>query len=192
MVKAELRQNLLRSRMALSSELYQEYSDRLCEHLQKFLLDRVLPGQTILAYQPHRQEPDLSSLLAQPNYQSNYRWGLPRCLPQRQLAWHLWQPGEPLVKNSYGLAEPLATADALDPAAIAALLIPMVGFDARGYRLGYGGGYFDRLLASSEWQRVLTIGIAFDLALVPNIPIDPWDLPLSRIFTESGMVVNLV
>jgi 5-formyltetrahydrofolate cyclo-ligase len=96
------------------------------------------------------------------------------------------------VKNSYGLAEPLATADALDPAAIAALLIPMVGFDARGYRLGYGGGYFDRLLASSEWQRVLTIGIAFDLALVPNIPIDPWDLPLSRIFTESGMVVNLV
>jgi 5-formyltetrahydrofolate cyclo-ligase len=188
MVKAELRQNLLRSRMALSSELYQEYSDRLCGHLQKFLLAQVLPGQTILAYHPHRQEPDLSSLFAQ----SNYQWGLPRCLPQRQLAWHLWQPGEPLVNNSYGLAEPLATADSLDSAAIAALLIPMVGFDARGYRLGYGGGYFDRLLASSEWQRVLTIGIAFDLALVPNIPIDPWDLPLHRIFTESGMVVDLV
>jgi 5-formyltetrahydrofolate cyclo-ligase len=47
-------------------------------------------------------------------------------------------------------------------------------------------------LASSEWQQVLTIGIAFDLALVPKIPIDSWDLPLHKIFTESGMVVDLV
>ncbi len=188
MIKAELRQDLLRSRMALSPELYQEYSDRLCGHLQKFLLNHVLPGQTILAYQPHRQEPDLGRLFAQPFYQ----WGLPRCLPQRQLAWHLWRPGETLVNNFYGLAEPLATASPIDPAATTVLLIPIVGFDAQGYRLGYGGGYFDRLLASSEWQQVLTIGIAFDLALVPKIPIDSWDLPLHRIFTESGMVVDLV
>jgi 5-formyltetrahydrofolate cyclo-ligase len=188
MIKAELRQELLRSRMALSPELYQEYSDRLCGHLQKFLLNHVIPGQTILAYQPHRQEPDLQRLFAH----SDYQWGLPRCLPQRQLAWHLWQPGEPLVNNFYGLAEPLAEANPINPAAIAALLIPMVGFDAKGYRLGYGGGYFDRLLASSEWQQVLTIGIAFDLALVPKIPIDSWDLPLHKIFTESGMVVDLV
>ncbi len=186
MVKAELRQNLLRSRMALSPELYQEYSDRLCGHLQKFLLAHVLPGQTILAYQPHRQEPDLSQL-----FHSSYQWGFPRCLPHRQLAWHLWQPGEPLLHNFYGLAEPLATANLISPDA-ATLLIPMVGFDIKGYRLGYGGGYFDRLLASSEWQHALKIGIAFDSALVPKIPIDPWDLPLHRIFTESGMVVNLV
>jgi 5-formyltetrahydrofolate cyclo-ligase len=188
MIKTELRQDLLRSRMALSPELYHEYSDRLCEHLQKFLLDHVLPGQTVLAYQPHRQEPNLGRLFEQAYFQ----WGIPRCLPQRQLAWHLWRPGEPLVKNSYGLAEPLATANPINLAATAALLIPMVGFDAQGYRLGYGGGYFDRLLASSEWQQVLKIGIAFDLALVPKIPINSWDLPLHRIFTESGMVVDLV
>jgi 5-formyltetrahydrofolate cyclo-ligase len=188
MDKPGLRKDLLRSRMALSPELYQEYSDRLCGHLQKFLQNHVLPGQTILAYQPHRQEPDLRLLFAQPDYQ----WGLPRCLPQRQLAWHLWQPREPLVNNSYGLAEPLVTANLINPAVAKVLLIPMVGFDAQGYRLGYGGGYFDRLLASSEWQQVLTIGIAFDLALVPKIPIDPWDQPLHKIFTESGMVVDLV
>jgi 5-formyltetrahydrofolate cyclo-ligase len=188
MIKSELRQELLRSRMALAPGLYQEYSDRLCGHLQKFLLNHVLSGQTILVYQPHRQEPDLRKLFAQPSYQ----WGLSRCLPQRQLAWHLWRPGETLVNNSYGLAEPLATASPINPAATAALLIPMVGFDMEGYRLGYGGGYFDRLLASSEWQQVLTIGIAFDLALVPKIPIDSWDLPLHKIFTESGMVVDLV
>jgi 5-formyltetrahydrofolate cyclo-ligase len=196
MLKTGLRQNLLRSRMALSPKLYQEYSDRLCLHLQNFFLNNLAPGQTVLAYQPHRQEPDLRQLFRQLNYQ----WGLPRCLPQRQLAWHLWQPGEPLVNNSYGLAEPLAIAPPIDPVSIAAgvsgaigaLLIPMVGFDAQGYRLGYGGGYFDRLLANPDWQQVLTIGIAFNLALVPKIPIDPWDLPLHRIFTESGMVVDLV
>jgi 5-formyltetrahydrofolate cyclo-ligase len=188
MLKAKLRQDLLRSRMALSPELYQEYSDRLCIHLQEFLQDNLAPGQIVLAYQPHRQEPDLRRIFAQLNYQ----WGFPRCLPQRQLAWHLWQPGEPLVNNSFGLAEPLAIMPQIDPISIAALLIPMVGFNAQGYRLGYGGGYFDRLLASPDWQQVLTIGIAFDLALVPKIPIDPWDLPLHRIFTESGMVVDLV
>ncbi len=186
--KADLRQDLLRSRMAIPSELYQEYSDRLCGHLQNFLLDQVRPDQTILAYQPHRQEPDLGKLFAQ----SKYQWGLSRCLPQRQLAWHLWRPGEPLVRNSYGLAEPVATATPIDLAATAALLIPMVGFDAQGYRLGYGGGYFDRLLANPAWQQVLKIGIAFDVALVPKIPIDPWDLPLHKIFTESGMILDLV
>jgi 5-formyltetrahydrofolate cyclo-ligase len=190
MDKAGLRQDLLRSRMSLSPELYQEYSERLCGHLQKFLLERVTMGQTILAYQPHRQEPDIRGLFDR----IDYRWGLPRCLSHRQLAWHLWQPGEPLANNTYNLAEPLATATKIDLAKdkIGALLIPMVGFDHRGYRLGYGGGYFDRLLASPELQRVLTIGIAFDLASVPKIPIDSWDLPLHKIFTESGLFVDLV
>jgi 5-formyltetrahydrofolate cyclo-ligase len=187
MIKAELRQDLLRSRMALPPELYQECSDRLCGHLQEFLLAHLAPGQIVLAYHPYRQEPDLCQLAP------HFQWGLPRCLPQRQLAWHFWQPGDPLINNSYGLAEPLVTATQIDlTAPIGALLIPMVGFDARGYRLGYGGGYFDRLLATPDWQRVLIIGIAFDLALVPKIPIDPWDIPLHRIFTESGMVVDLV
>jgi 5-formyltetrahydrofolate cyclo-ligase len=188
MIKAELRQNLLRSRMALSPELYQEYSDRLCEHLNFFLSDHFLPGQMILAYQPHRQEPDLGRLITS----SGYQWGLPRCLPHKKLAWHRWQPGETLLNNAYGLAQPLPTAPAIEQGEnIGALLMPMLGFDRQGYRLGYGGGYFDRLLASPEWQQVLTIGIAFDLALVSKIPIDPWDLPVQKIFTESGLVVDL-
>jgi 5-formyltetrahydrofolate cyclo-ligase len=189
MTKAELRQELLRSRMAIPPALYQEYSDRLYGHLQKFLLDYIPPGQTILAYQPHSQEPDLGKLFQQHNY---YQWGLPRCRPQRQLVWHLWQPEEPLIRNAYGLAEPLSTATPINLAETAAMLIPMVGFDRAGYRLGYGGGYFDRLLADSAWQRVLTIGVAFDLASVPKIPTNPWDRPLHKIFTESGMVVDLV
>ncbi len=188
MNKAGLRQELLRARMALATDLHQEYSDRLCEHLANFLVDRVKIGQTVLAYQPHRQEADLSKLWQQ----SGYEWGLPRCLPDRQLAWHHWQPTEPLAINSYNLAEPLTSAPLVDINSVAVLLIPVVGFDLRGYRLGYGGGYFDRLLANPLWAKVLTIGVAFDQALVAKIPTDSWDLPLQRIFTESGMVVNLV
>jgi 5-formyltetrahydrofolate cyclo-ligase len=188
MEKAILRRELLRSRMALAPDLYREYSDRLCTHLHEFLVEQIKPGQTILAYRPHRQEPDLSNLWEH----SSYCWGLPRCLPDRQLAWHYWQPLDPLAVNAYGLAEPLATASLVDLDSIAALLIPAVGFDIRGYRLGYGGGYFDRLLASPGWEKVMKIGVAFDQALITTIPTDPWDLPLHRIFTESGMVVYLV
>jgi 5-formyltetrahydrofolate cyclo-ligase len=186
--KAILRRELLRSRMALAPDLYRKYSDRLCTHLQEFLTEQVTPGQTILAYQPHRQEPDLRNLWEN----VSYRWGLPRCLPDRQLAWHYWQPSDQLAVNAYGLAEPLATASLVDLDSISVLLIPVVGFDVRGYRLGYGGGYFDRLLASPGWEKVMRIGIAFDQALIPAIPTDPWDLALHRIFTESGMVVYLV
>jgi 5-formyltetrahydrofolate cyclo-ligase len=177
----------MRSRMALPPALYQKYSDRLCGHLQNFLAPQITSDQTVLAYQPHRQEPDLSKLFNS----SSYSWGLPRCLPNRQLAWHCWRPGEQLAISAYGLAEPLAVSHLVAFDSIAVLLIPALGFDLQGYRLGYGGGYFDRLLSSPGWARVLTIGVAFDQALIAQIPTDPWDLPLQRICTESGMVVNL-
>jgi 5-formyltetrahydrofolate cyclo-ligase len=174
--------------MSLSADLHRQYSEQLCEHVQSFLANHATSGQTVLAYQAHRQEPDLTKLFSQ----DGYLWALPRCLPDRQLAWHYWQPTDQLAINSYGLSEPLATAPPVDLDSIALLLIPVLGFDRQGYRLGYGGGYFDRLLANPQWQRVVRIGVAFDQALVPNIPIDPWDIPLQGICTESGMVVNLV
>lgn len=180
MDKGQRRQQFLQWRAALSAELYGQLSDGLCQQLWTFLTQRLPVGARVLAYYPHRQEPDIRSLLAQPDF----RWALPRCLPDRQLAWHAWQAGDPLCTGSYGLLEP----DSALPVVTGgdALLIPAVAMDRRGYRLGYGGGYFDRLLATQAMG--LTVGITFGALLVDRLEIDHWDYPLAAICTEAGVL----
>ncbi|MEM6425630.1 MAG: 5-formyltetrahydrofolate cyclo-ligase, partial [Cyanobacteria bacterium P01_D01_bin.128] len=59
--------------------------------------------------------------------------------------------------------------------------------DVKGYRLGYGGGYYDRMLSDSRWANKPTIGIVFEYARLPALPRQPWDRPLDGICTESGL-----
>jgi 5-formyltetrahydrofolate cyclo-ligase len=186
-----IRQQLLAQRQNLSKSLYQQSSQQLCQHLADFLaehFDQTGAGTTsdrlVLGYQSHRQEPDLSPLLQL----SKYQWGLPRCSPEYQLAWHQWQWGEPLVPNRYGLLEPAATNLIMEVSTSTVLLIPAVAIDQQGYRLGYGGGYFDRLLSQQPWQQVLTIGVVFDFAYLPTLPRMAWDQPLAAICTELGLM----
>ncbi len=187
--KNTIRHQLLAQRQSLSAALHHQYSQKLCQHLDHFLEQHFdltgagTPGDRLVGgYQPDRQEPDLSPLLQLHKYQ----WGLPRCLPEHQLAWHHWQWGEPLVANRYGLLEPAATSPIMEASTV--LLIPAVAIDQQGYRLGYGGGYFDRLLSQQQWQQVLTIGIVFDFAYLPTLPRAAWDQPLAAVCTELGLV----
>jgi 5-formyltetrahydrofolate cyclo-ligase len=159
-------------------EDWREKSDRICSHLQSSPL--FIQAQTILAYFSFRQEPDLSPLFKD----SKHRWGFPRC-QGKSLSWHSWKPGEPLQTGAYGIFEPHRfsniTANEVD-----LILVPAVACDQRGYRLGYGGGFYDRMLSSPEWASKPTIGIVFEFAYLPYLPIDSWDKPLQAICTETG------
>jgi 5-formyltetrahydrofolate cyclo-ligase len=104
----------------------------------------------------------------------------------KDLIWHVWQPLEPLQTGAYGILEPDRDAPVLAPDKVDLMLVPAVAIDRQGYRLGYGGGYYDRLRAHPSWRNIPTIGITFDFAYVESLPIDPWDLPLDAICTESG------
>jgi len=101
--------------------------------------------------------------------------------PMRFRCWH---PGAPMGTDPHGIPVPMT--EESPPPKI--LLLPLVAWDADGYRLGYGGGYFDRTLAALETQgrRPLTIGVGFDLARVDTIRPAPHDAPLDFIVTESG------
>jgi 5-formyltetrahydrofolate cyclo-ligase len=183
--KSALRQQLLAQRQQLSPVLYEQRSTQICQQLQTFLAAQVPAASSILAYWPYRQEPDISILFRSPDYQ----WVLPRCLPDRELAWHRWCWGDLLVANRYGLLEPSVTAPLVDLAEVSVLMLPAVAIDQQGYRLGYGGGYFDRLLSNENWQPLMTIGVVFDFAYLPLLPVDNWDRPVAAVCTESGMVV---
>jgi 5-formyltetrahydrofolate cyclo-ligase len=107
----------------------------------------------------------------------------------------LFQPFDPanstLIKNRYGIDEPAyAPATVMPAAMLDIVLLPLVGFDLEGNRLGMGKGYYDRTFAASRtrWRRPKLLGIAHGLQEVAQLPRAAWDVPLDGIVTERGLV----
>jgi 5,10-methenyltetrahydrofolate synthetase len=98
------------------------------------------------------------------------------------LQFRAWWPGAPMRRAALGLPVPEGT-EVLAPQA---LLIPPLGFDARGYRLGYGGGYLDRTLAALP-EQPLKIGVAFELSRMATIRPQGHDIAMDFIVTELGL-----
>jgi 5,10-methenyltetrahydrofolate synthetase len=98
------------------------------------------------------------------------------------LQFRKWWPGAPMTPGVYDIPVPDGTEIVIPDAAI----VPMIGFDAEGYRLGYGGGYFDRTLAALL-PRPLAIGVAFELGRLQSIHPQPHDIPMDFVVTEDGL-----
>ncbi|WP_293133760.1 5-formyltetrahydrofolate cyclo-ligase [Microcoleus sp. bin38.metabat.b11b12b14.051] len=179
LTKTELRRSLLNTRKSLPAQEWRQKSEILCKHLQNSPL--FTEAETILAYFSFRQEPDLSPLFVTPR-----KWGFPRCVG-KDLSWHIWQPGDALHTGAYGILEPLPDAPKIDRSEVDLILVPAVGCDVRGYRLGYGGGYYDRILSLPEWESKIAIATIFEFALLAQLPDDSWDKPLHGICTENGL-----
>lgn len=93
------------------------------------------------------------------------------------------------VPNAYRIPEPkLQTADIVPLSQLQVLLVPMVGFDAHGNRLGMGGGFYDRTLAAwrlGRYPNLLPVGLAYDCQYVDRLPIEAWDVPLPMVITPA-------
>jgi 5-formyltetrahydrofolate cyclo-ligase len=180
--KIALRKSFLKQRQSLSVAEWKEKSDRICQNLLTSPLFQE--AKTILAYFSFRQEPDVGLL----STDTSRRWGFPRCV-DNSLLWHLWTHEQSVNTGSYGIAEPHPDAPTIEPEEVDLILVPCVACDYQGYRLGYGGGYYDRLLSSPEWAIKPTIGIVFDFAYLSQLPVEPWDKPLQGVCTENELKV---
>jgi 5,10-methenyltetrahydrofolate synthetase len=177
--KAE-RARLLAERESVPDEQRQARNAAITDWLRRGF--SALAGRPIGFCWPYRGEPDARFFLRE------MRDGGSRCaLPivvakQEPLEFRAWWPGAPTLPGVFDLPIPQGTERVVPEA----LLVPPIGFDAHGYRLGYGGGYFDRTLAAMRPQP-LKIGIAFELSRIETIHPQPHDIPLDCIVTESGV-----
>jgi 5-formyltetrahydrofolate cyclo-ligase len=115
-------------------------------------------------------------------------WYVPRCAPQRRLAIHPYAPGQtPLRAGPFGIREPdpILIPEA-DPASIDLVVVPSLLLTPSGQRLGYGGGYYDRLLPRLR-PDCIRVGVLPDALVVPYLPKDPWDVDLDYIVTEKSL-----
>jgi len=145
------------------------------------------PGATIAGYWPLADEIDcrpLMDVLA--------AHGAALALPVvaaagRSLEFRAWRPGDPLEAGAHGTFHPLPIAATVVPAVV---LVPLLAFDRRGFRLGRGGGYYDRTLETLRARsQVLAIGLAYAAQEVPDVPCDCRDQRLDRLLTEAGWMV---
>ena len=102
--------------------------------------------------------------------------------PKSPLAFREWHPGVELAVGALDIPYPKDSAEVVPQA----VLLPMNGWDPKGYRLGYGAGFFDRTLASLA-QRPMVIGVTYEFAKIDTIHPQPWDIPMDFVVTERGI-----
>lgn len=142
----------------------------------------VLAGTAIGFCWPYRAEPDTRFFLREMRARGA-RTALPVVVQKKQpLQFREWWPGAPTTPGVFDLPIPQGT-PVVRPHAV---LVPPVGFDREGYRLGYGGGFFDMTLASLAPQP-LKIAVAFEVSRMPTIYPQPYDVPMDFVVTENGV-----
>ena len=183
--KDDLRAAVLARRAALSRAERAAYAAVLAEG-GLALARRCAAGPIVSVFLPIRDEPDTRPLLAG-LAEAGHATALPVTPPRGQpLLFRAWRSGDRLAAGRFGTAEPRAEAPLVDPDL---LFVPLAAFDRRGFRLGYGAGYYDGALARlRRLKPVLAVGVAFAAQQVESVPTEPHDQRLDAVLTEAGLL----
>ena len=156
----------------------------LAEKLKDIFIANIPLDKNLVvsSYKAMRDEMD-TSVLVDTLRQQGHRIALPVIIEKRApLIFRLYEPGDRLIADKMGILEPAPEAKAIDPDI---LLIPLLAFDRKRNRLGYGGGYYDRTLKGLRaCKQILAVGIAYAFQEVDEVPTGPNDIGLDKIVTE--------
>lgn len=177
--KKELRRRVREELSALSRSELVRSDDAL---FARFLaLPQVEEAKTIFAFWGiPGKEPDTSRLIGE-LVKRGKTVGLPRMLPEHRMEVRRYDPDRPLVKVSFGISEPGEDCPLLDRENIDLVLVPAVCYDRRGYRLGFGGGYYDRWLKNFSG---VTVGLCREAVLRETVPTEAHDAKVDLLLTE--------
>jgi len=185
--KRELRKQIFQRRDRLSGEEIREYSRQIARRL--YGLPEYRESRVIMFFLSFRSEVDTRSMVEE-SLARGKEVLVPKALPdsREMIASRLLDCREDLAPGAYGIPEPKESAlRAVDPLQIDLLIVPGVAFSEDGRRLGYGGGYYDRFFGRLR-PEVPLLALAFELQIVPEVPVQPWDRPVDLIVTEKRVI----
>lgn len=183
-VKAELRKRMLAIRASTPLEARAERSARIVANIEA--LADLSDAHVLAAYAPMAKEVDVSPLVR--------AWlarGLAIALPRvdretGKLVLHAHTMGDALEESGFGVREPLESAPVISHEEVDVVIVPALALDERGHRIGYGKGFYDRLLP--ELPNALRIGVIFDFQLVPEVPTTEGDVPVDIVVTDARSI----
>lgn len=185
MSKKEIRENMLRALATVPNEIFEEKNQQIFHRFTQWLSVHQIKTMAITI--SHHREIDTYRLI-------RYAWNhqiqvvVPKCRPKtREMDFYRLNDFRQLEDSFMGLKEPneekseLITNEMID-----LVVVPGVCFDKNGYRIGYGGGYYDRFL---QKYRGLTVSLCLDEQLIPNVSKDDHDIPVQTILTETKTII---
>jgi len=179
MMKKDLRKTILSKRKEMSAEKYQQKSEIICQKL--FALSQIQDAETIHVYFPINQEVDIRPLIEE-LWKAGKKVVMPRAdfKTKEMENYYVISFGQ-LEETRFGLHEPRVMSP-LHLGSPEVILVPGVAFSLKHYRLGYGGGFYDRFLGKIDSFK---IGIAFEMQIAANLPVEDHDQQLDLIVTET-------
>lgn len=187
--RRELRQTLADRRRALAPAQRIAAAQglrRSLDQLPEYLTDTRVAGY----WASHGELP--LNLVIPPLANRGQQFLLPMIGPGKLLRFAPWRSGEDVQPNRYGIPEPVAPTQLLEPSELDLVFVPLLGFDRRGNRLGHGGGYYDRSFAFLNEQarptEPLLVGIAYDFQELERVHREPWDVTLDFIATDRELI----
>ena len=181
--KAKLRSIFLAKREALNEFLVKYLSFKISQEAVEFIL---LQGFAKLAfYMAKEKEASLSKAIGK-SFVEGKNVYLPKTWTQeRRLTFHRVYSFSDLVPGPFGLLEPNPKNEEADLGSLNVIFIPGLAFDVKGFRLGYGGGFYDRVLKETS---AIKVGVCYSFQLVGSLPVEPHDVPVNLILTEDGII----
>lgn len=189
--RGDIRRELRARRHELTPRQQKRASQRLMSVLSRWPYWRR--AQRVALYLPNDGEPDLTPLIRKA-WRDGKQVYLPVLAPNggNVLWFRRFEASSRLVPNRFGIHEPSAANPRLQPQRLDLVLAPLTAFDVRGRRLGMGGGFYDRTFSFVSrrliWQHPYLVGVAHHFQQVDELPAEPWDVPLSAIATDKGLL----
>jgi len=180
--KKKLRAEALERRKAAFAQHGAEASRKIAAHGVDFL--GATPGSIVSGFAAINDEINPAPLMTWLQAEG-FRLALPVMQGRgKPLLMRAWTPGDAMNLAAWGIAEPMDDKPAVDPDIV---LVPLLAFDARGYRLGYGGGFYDRTLQRlRKLKPIVAVGLAYDELRVDAVPAESYDERLDWVLTPSG------
>ena len=178
MLKKNIRKRIIKAREIKNKNNLKVKFSLLREELKK----KIFKNKIVGSYYPVNFEADTSQVMKMFK-QKGYKLSLPVISSKYDMNFYTWNLNDPLYVNKYGIPEPKSKIKVIP----SILLIPMVAYDKRLNRLGYGGGYYDRFLEKYEKKNILKIGLAITCQEVKKLPTNNFDKKMDYILTEKKL-----